>query len=146
MSLFLSVYCSVVISLTMFRGHQSTDGVLRDYCDGEGYRTNRFFNADSTRLQIVLYYDVEFTNPLGSHRNKHKQGNYCNVLLLRCAQHAYVNAPPIKGLFYFMLGNLHPKHRSKYKSVHITAICNRKVIQKCSMNAVIQPIIDDIKN
>ena len=38
---------------------------------------NSISRSHPNALQILLYYDdVEFTNPLGSHKNKHKQGTF----------------------------------------------------------------------
>ena len=44
-----------------------------------------------------------------------------------------------------MLGNLHPRHRSKYCSVHLAAMCNRRFISKYSMNTVLAPLIEELK-
>jgi hypothetical protein len=53
----------------------STDGLIKDYCDGENYKTHPIFSLKSTALQIMLYYDDwETCNVLGSRVNKHKLG------------------------------------------------------------------------
>ena len=49
------------------------------------------------------------------------------------------------GIFYFMLGNLHPRHGSKYCSTHLAAICNKKLISKYSMNTVLAPTVEELK-
>ena len=51
----------------------------------------------------------------------------------------------ITGFFYFTLGNLHPKLRSKYRAIQLVALCNTSYIDKYSMNAVLQPFVDDLK-
>lgn len=49
-----------------------------DFCDGEVYNNHPIFSADSSAIQIVVYYDdVEVANPLGSHRGVHKLGRVC---------------------------------------------------------------------
>lgn len=59
------------------RGHQSTIGILRDYCDGRVFAEHMLFQAHSTALQICLYYDeLELCNPLGSKRSIHKIGRF----------------------------------------------------------------------
>lgn len=49
------------------------------------------------------------------------------------------------GVFYFSLDNLHPKHRSQYSAIHLVALCKRKYISMYSMNTVLGPVIEDIK-
>ena len=49
------------------------------------------------------------------------------------------------GVFYFSLGNLHPKYRSQYSSIHLVALCKRKYINLYSMSDVLKPLIEDIK-
>ena len=56
--------------------HKSSDGLIRDYCDGEQFRNHPLFSVDSKALQIMVYYDdLETCNPLGSRATKHKLGN-----------------------------------------------------------------------
>ncbi len=49
------------------------------------------------------------------------------------------------GIFYFTLGNLRPKYRSKYASIQLLIACKREFITKYSLNAVLQPLVDDLK-
>ena len=49
------------------------------------------------------------------------------------------------GVFYFTLGNLSPRYRSKYSNIYLLAICKRTVITEYSMSSVLRPIIDDLK-
>ena len=71
------------------RGHQSTDGILRDYCDGRVFAEHTLFQAHSTALQIFLYYDeLELCNPLCSKRSIHKIGiifycTFCGMVVMR---------------------------------------------------------------
>ena len=51
----------------------------------------------------------------------------------------------LTGVFYFMLGNLHPKYRSRYASIQLVSICKRKHITTYSMNEVLKPFIEDVK-
>lgn len=58
------------------RGHQRSDGLLQDYCDGSGFKTHSLFSTDPTALQVMLFYDdVEICNPIGSRSKIHKLGN-----------------------------------------------------------------------
>jgi hypothetical protein len=55
--------------------HRSTNGVLRDYCDGADFKNHPLFSIDQKALQLMLYYDdLEACNPLGSRATKHKLG------------------------------------------------------------------------
>ncbi len=64
------------------RGHQSRDGILRDFCDGRVFKSHPLFSVVVNSLQMLLYYDdVEICNPLGSSRIKHKQGIYLYMYL-----------------------------------------------------------------
>jgi len=49
------------------------------------------------------------------------------------------------GAFYFTLGNLSPKYRSKLSSIYLLALVKSKFISEYGMDAVLKPILDDIK-
>ena len=56
-------------------GHSSTDGILRDYCDGEEFKMQTLFRQLGNALVLRCYYDdFQVTNPLGSKTKKHKIG------------------------------------------------------------------------
>ena len=48
-------------------------------------------------------------------------------------------------MFYFTLGNVNPKFRSKLKSIQLAALVRRVHLVKYGMNAVLRPIVDDLK-
>ena len=48
-------------------------------------------------------------------------------------------------VFYFILGNIQPKYRSSYIIIQLAAICKVSYISKYSMEAVLKPIVDDMK-
>lgn len=53
--------------------HCSTDGVLRDFCDGSYVK--QLAGVDNSTLLLAFYFDeLEVANPLGSRRGKHKLG------------------------------------------------------------------------
>lgn len=55
--------------------HCSTDGILRDWCDGECYNQHPLFGQNPHALILNHYYDdFQVTNPLGSKTKKHKIG------------------------------------------------------------------------
>ena len=57
--------------------HNSTDGLLRDFFDGEDFKRHPLFGQDPQALILHCYYDdFQVTNPLGSKTRKHKIGTY----------------------------------------------------------------------
>lgn len=49
------------------------------------------------------------------------------------------------GFFYIMLGNVHPKYRSRFHMIQLAAICKSENISKYSLDTVLGPLIADIK-
>lgn len=93
-------------------------------------------------LQIFLYYDeLEICNPLGSKVKIHKLGMYTVCCFIYVCMLFLFNA----GSFYFTLGNLSPKYRSKLSSIYLVALVKSKFISIYGMDAVLKPFIDDIK-
>ena len=59
------------------QSHARSENLIGDFCDASFYKTHPLYaNGDgSLKLQFIIYHDeVEVTNPLGSHRGKHKLG------------------------------------------------------------------------
>ena len=64
-----------LIAFQVYSDHTDVDGYLKDYCDGENFKSHPLFSVHSRALQIFLYYDdLEICNPLGSKRGVHKIG------------------------------------------------------------------------
>ena len=75
-------YCQCLYLLQVQQGHASSDNVAADYCDSSHFKNHPLFSQDHRHLQIELYYDdVEFCNPLGAYRKKHKLGMFCCVCI-----------------------------------------------------------------
>ena len=51
----------------------------------------------------------------------------------------------IVGIFYFILGNVQPKFRSKLSSIQLVAIVKSTVLSAYGMDAVLRPFVDDLK-
>ena len=104
------------------RSSASTDGVLRDFCDGRLYKNHPLFSANPCALQIIAYFDeVELCNPLGSSAKKHKLG-----------------------MFFFTLGNIRPMFRSSLKCISLFAVAKSKDIKKHGLDSILQPFVSDI--
>ena len=48
------------------------------------------------------------------------------------------------GIFYFTLGNLPPKHRSRLSAIHLVAIVKTTILSMYGMDNVLRPFVDDI--
>ena len=49
------------------------------------------------------------------------------------------------GFFYYLLGNLSPYLRSQLKSIQLLAVAKAQVIVKYGADAILEPIMNDIK-
>ena len=55
--------------------HESSDGTLRDFCDGYFFKEHPVLKKHPTALQIIVYYDdIEIANALGAKAGFHKLG------------------------------------------------------------------------
>ena len=87
------------------------------------FQHHRLFATHANALQILFYFDdVEVCNPLGSKTKTHKLS-----------------------FFYFSLGNLKPKLRSKLSGIQLLAIAKHKLVGEYGMDAILHPIVEDIK-
>ena len=48
-------------------------------------------------------------------------------------------------MFYYLLGNLHPKYRSQLKAIQLVAVANSSVVDAVGIDAILKPLIDDVK-
>ena len=58
--------------------HQSTDGKMYDFCDGELFSPGQhpLYSVNHKAIQLLLNYDdFEVANPLGAKATVHKLGN-----------------------------------------------------------------------
>ena len=97
--------------------------IYYDICDGELFKNDPFFLEHEDAIQIIIYHDaVEVCSPLGSHAGIHKLD-----------------------MFYYTLGNLNPKVRSKHCAVRLLGIANSKVVKRYGHNAILKPVIEDLQ-
>jgi len=100
------------------------------------------FADDPHAFQILLYYDdLEVCNVVGSKAKIHK--------LSTCSQ-CCMNVDSIIfkyciGLFYFTLGNIHPKHRSSLHTIQLLCAVAAHIMEKYSVHQVLEPFMQDIK-
>ena len=145
-SYFYATQCLYIYyTMQVSRCHQNPNQeLLLDYCDGDVCKSHPLFSACANSLQILLYYDdIEVCNPLGAKRKKHKLGEVMPDIC--CDLALFTLTFCITGVFYFALGNVHPKFHSRFTTIQLVMLCKTSYIKKYSMNQVFHPIIDDLK-
>lgn len=108
----------------IMNSHESGDRALRDLCDGTKFAEHELFKENQNTLQIILYYD-DFTvvNPIGYKASEYKFG-----------------------AFYFTLGNIEPRYRSKLHVIQLVTLANSSTIKNHGFNAVLQPLVRDLQH
>jgi hypothetical protein len=101
----------------------STDGIMRDFHDGEFCQKHLFF-SNSRNIAILLYVDAcEIANPLCSMAGMHKIGViYCSIL------------------------NLPPKFRSSLSNCYLVALYNTGDAKTYGFECILEPLVKDIKD
>ena len=83
------------------------DAGLKDFCDGELFKSHPLFSKHNNAIQIQLfYYDFETSNPSGSKRGINKVG-----------------------AIYFTLWNFPPKYKSSLSNIHLVALFHAQEIK-----------------
>lgn len=101
----------------------SKNGFLKDIVNGSLFKTHPLFSVKRTALQLILYSDeIEICNPLGAHAS-------VNKLLM----------------FYYSLGNIEPKFRSKLPAIRLLAIAKAKDISEAGVDVILERIEKDLK-
>ncbi|XP_075741514.1 uncharacterized protein LOC142791002 [Rhipicephalus microplus] len=99
--------------------------VLRSFFDGVFFKEKLsalLENGAQYTLFLVLYSDeLEIVNPLGSKRGIHK------VIVV-----------------YFSVLNLHARHRSQLRSIHVALVAPYRLVDKHGMKAILEPVVSDI--
>ena len=103
--------------------HNSTDGKIRDICDGTYFRSHPFWQSDENLLQIMLYFD-EFTaiNQSGCHAARYK---FAGV--------------------YFQLANLDDHDRSQSNYIQLVIMAKASSIKEHGMQILLTPLVQDLK-
>ncbi|KAJ8022037.1 hypothetical protein HOLleu_39411 [Holothuria leucospilota] len=107
----------------VLNGHCSQDGLILDFCDGLHCKSNASLSEHQS-LQIQLYSD-DFcvANPLGNKVKKLKFSAY-----------------------YFILGNLSPKFRSKLNMIQLACLCPTEYVKEYGLENVLAPLVRDLKS
>lgn len=120
---------------------------MKDYCDGENFKSHPLFSVQRRVFQLFLYYDdLEICNPLGSKRGVQKIG--MATLQFNGILHVMYegnNFSLYVGIFFYTLGNMSPKLRSRLSSIQLLGVVKTTLIKKYTMPVILQPIIKDVK-
>lgn len=112
-----------IFKMIYYPANYSRDGFLQDIVDGSLFKTHPLFSVHQSALQLILYSDeIEICNPLGAHAS-------VNKLLM----------------FYYTLGNIDPKFRSKLPAIRLLAIAKAKDITESGVDVILQRIETDLK-
>ena len=119
-------------------------------------KTHLGCSTTSDHLLLSFYYDeLEVVNPLGSWRGKHKLGKQFYLLSLNL--HVHVLGPLrcliffisffffTSAMFYWLLLNIHPAHRSSLKSIQLLAVGKCSDVKHYGIDSFLKPAIDEIK-
>ncbi|XP_045210242.2 uncharacterized protein LOC123561730 [Mercenaria mercenaria] len=100
----------------------NNNGFYNVLSGGSIFINNALFHTNSNALQIILYFDdLEICNPMNKKAGSHKLG-----------------------LFYYTIGNLPQTYRSRLPAVRTLAIIKRKVMNKHTINVVLESIRQDL--
>ncbi|KAL3970579.1 LETM1 and EF-hand domain-containing protein 1, mitochondrial [Sarotherodon galilaeus] len=101
---------------------RSREGFFYDFRDGSLFTSHPLFSQRPNALQLILYTDeIEICNPLGSHAS-------ANKLVM----------------FYYTLGNIDPKFRSKLAAIRLLAIAKANDISQWGIDVVLKRILQDL--
>ena len=112
-----------IASMVLKKPKPCRPGVLYDIQDGDIYQNDKYFDEHENILALVLYHDeLEVSNPLGSKAGVHKLDMY-----------------------YYTIGNISPKFRSKRCAVRLFAIANANLVKKYGIDRIMQPLVYDLE-
>lgn len=111
-----------------YNTHQASsrkEGIYRNFCDGQTYKSNQFFQSNPFAIQINLFTD-DFEP--------------CDALKTRAGVHKMT-------AFYFQIMNLPPNGRSKTDNIYLVALSDACDVKSelCDVNIVLETILADIK-
>jgi len=110
-----------VLKYVLNPAEQSTDGFLKDVCDGSFYKTHPLFSSDRQAIVLVLYFDdVTTSNVLGSKIHKFS-------------------------MFYWTLCNIPPHLRSTLRAVNLYGIARTKDFRKFGAEKIMSVFLSTVR-
>ena len=98
------------------------NSVIRRYSDGIAYAGNKLFSSTGHQLEIILHHDdFNVVNPLGNKVSKYKLS-----------------------AFYFVVGNISNKFRSRLKDIHLVLLCPSTLVTEYGYEKLLTPLLEDL--
>ena len=95
---------------------------MRDYCDGEQYKTHPLLSLSNDSVQWCgSFYEYEVVNPLGSKRGVHKIG-----------------------ALYYIIQNLSPSYNSTLHNIHMLAVFTSINLAKYGFQPILAPFLEEL--
>lgn len=99
------------------------DSTISTFSDGSNYKNSELFQMYPNAIQLQLYFDeFECSAPLGTKTGSHKMGG-----------------------LYFIVRNIPTKFLGQLENIFLAGLFYSADIKDISLNAVLRPIIEDIK-
>ena len=96
---------------------------LKNFHDGIAFQENILLSSDKNTIELIFYHDdFNVVNPLGNKTVKYKTS-----------------------AFYFVLGKLPSKYRSKLSDIHLVLLTSALLVSKYGYGKILQPVLNDIK-
>lgn len=108
---------------TVNEHRESTDGVMRDFHDGEYCKTHHLFTMKDCLKLILFNDDVEMTNPLSPKAGTHKLG-----------------------ALYYTFKNVHPCHLSTLNHIYLAALYKSSDVSEFGFDVILEPLVKDLKD
>ncbi len=93
----------------------------KNLCSGYFFIIDAITPLFSSKTPLLYSDEIEICNPLASHVSKNK-------LLI----------------FYYILGNINPKYRSKLASIRLLAIAKKSDLSECLVDAILARLHEDL--
>ena len=129
----------------VIQSHASTDGMMRDVCDGSFVRSHPVFQQYPDALQLIIYHDeIEVCNPLGSSAGIHKLGNHSfNITVNMSCEHNYLPCS-LLGVFYYLLANIRPEFRSTLSAMQLLAVVKADDLRTHGCHTLLTPFVQQM--
>ena len=127
----------------VMQSHVSTDGVMRDVCDGSFVKTHPVFQKYPDALQFIICHDeIDVCNPLGS-----SAGIHLIIAILwvsTCHVYIIIFFIPCERVFHYLLRNIRPHFRSTLSAMQLLAIVKAEDLRTHGCQALLTPIIQQV--
>ena len=99
--------------------HKSQNGLMQDFCDAEYCKNSAYISNHERCLQFVFNTDsMQICTALSAHKSQKID------------------------VFFYQIVNIRPQFRSKWKNIHVYAICKSEFVQKHGYEEIMRDFID----